>query len=123
MTGNNDSSMHQERTDYSRGFESSLRRRVAQAVEEDDELVASSVMYSLFSPSEIVAGAYAGHSLNLEIEEAVVCFVVARRAAADERAADKQALSGSVDPEANKVDATRMTKFIDEYSRRLLADS
>lgn len=69
MTGNNDSSMHQERTDYSRGFESSLRRRVAKAVEEDDELVASSVMYSLFSPSEIVAGAYAGHSLNLEIEE------------------------------------------------------
>ena len=32
-------------------------------------------------------------------------------------------VSGSVDPEANKVDATRMTKFIDEYSRRLLADS
>jgi hypothetical protein len=76
----------QARMEYTRDFEESLRQRVVAAVENDDELVANSVMFSLFSPSEIIAGAHAGHSLGLALKDAVACFVVATRSAADEQA-------------------------------------
>jgi hypothetical protein len=123
------------RTEYGRDFEGRLRQRVAQAIEDDDELVAASVMFSLFSPSEIIAGASAGHSLDFGLEQAVPCFVVASKAAADQQAAKHQEretnnqktyrelLSDSVTAEITEIEPARLDHFLEDYSKLLSTQS
>lgn len=67
---------------YNRGFQEGLKWQVAEAISDDDELFAATVMSSLYSPSEIIAGAEAGQSLDMDLDEAIACFVFASASAA-----------------------------------------
>lgn len=67
---------------YNLGFQEGLKWQVAEAISEDDELIAATVVSSLYSPSEIVAGAQAGQSLDMDLDEAIACFVFASASAA-----------------------------------------
>lgn len=124
----------EDANDYARQFESLLQQRVAGTTEGEGASTATDAMFSLFSPSEIMAGSQVAHLLGMSHQEAVACFVFASECAADEPAAKHQEsetkdqkvrrglLSHNIAAELKEIDAARLNSFVRGYSRQLSAD-